>query len=60
MLQLQENKEGLKLYGAHQILVYADDNLLYNNINIIKKNTAALLDAGKEVGPEVDVQKTKY
>jgi hypothetical protein len=30
------------------------------NINITKKNTEALLDAGKESGPEVKAEKTKY
>jgi hypothetical protein len=29
-------------------------------VNIINKNTEALLDAGKEVGLEVNAEKTKY
>jgi hypothetical protein len=42
-------------------LDYADDvNLLGNNINTINKNTQTLIDASKEVGPEVNVEKTKY
>jgi hypothetical protein len=56
--QVKENKMGMKLNGAHQLLVYADDvNLLGDNIDTIKKNTETLIDARKEVCLEADVEK---
>jgi hypothetical protein len=56
--QVQENQVELKLNGAHQHLAYADDvNLLEDNIN---KNTETVTDASKEVGLEINVEKTKY
>jgi hypothetical protein len=51
--KVQENKVGLKLNGTNQLLVYAYDvDLPGDNIDI-KKNTQTLIDASKEVGPEV-------
>jgi hypothetical protein len=52
---------GLKLNGTCQLLVYADDvNLLGDNIDTIKKNTETVMGTNKEVGLEVNTQKTKY
>jgi hypothetical protein len=59
--KVQENQVGLTLNGTHQLLAYADDvNLLEDNIDTIEKNTETLIDASKEVGLEVNVEKTKY
>jgi hypothetical protein len=52
---------GLKLNGTHQLLAYADDvNLLGGNIDTTKKNMETIIDASKEVVPEINVEKTKY
>jgi hypothetical protein len=54
----QENQVGLKLNGTHQCLAYVDDvNLLEDNIDTIKKNTETSIDANKEVGLEIYVEK---
>jgi hypothetical protein len=58
--KVQENQVGLKLNGTHQLLAYADDvNLLGDNNNTLKKNTESLINASKEVGLEICVEKTK-
>jgi hypothetical protein len=59
--KVQENQAGLKLNGTLQLLDYADDvNLLGDNIDTINKNMQTLIDASKEVGLEVNIQKIKY
>jgi hypothetical protein len=59
--KVQEDQVGLKLNGTHQLLAYADDvNLLGDNIDTINKITETLIDASKEVGLEINVEKTKY
>jgi hypothetical protein len=35
-------------------------NLLGDNIDTIKRNTQTLMDASKEIGLEVNTEKTKY
>jgi hypothetical protein len=59
--RVQGNQEGLILNGTHQILAYAYDVIIVEeNIDTVQKNTVALLDASKEVGLEVNPEKTKY
>jgi hypothetical protein len=52
---------GLKLKGAHQLLVYADDmNLLVDNIYTIKENAQTLIDASKEAELNANTENSKY
>jgi hypothetical protein len=52
---------GLKLNGTHHLLASADYvNLLGDNIDTTKKNTETLTDASKEVGLEINIEKTKH
>jgi len=59
--RVQGNQDGLKLNGTHQLLVYADDvNMLGGSIHTINENTEALVVVSKEIGLEVNADKTKY
>jgi hypothetical protein len=58
--EVQENQVSLEWNGTHQLVVYADYNLLGNSVNTIKKNTETLLVASKDVGLEINAEKTKY
>jgi hypothetical protein len=49
-------EKGLKLNGTHQLLAYADDvNLLGDKIDTLEN----VIDASKEVGLEMNIEKTK-
>jgi hypothetical protein len=59
--RVQVRKDGFKLNGTHQLLVYAEDiNILGGSIHTIKKNSEALVVASKETGLEVNADETKY
>jgi len=49
------NQDGMKLNGTHQLFVYAGNvNILGGSESNIKKNTAALVVASKEIGLEIN------
>jgi hypothetical protein len=51
----------LKLNGTHQLVAYAADvNILGGSVQTVKENAEALVVATKEIGLEVNADKTKY
>ena len=59
--RVQVSQDGLKLNDTHQLLVYAGGvNMLGGIVHNMKENAEALVLASKEIGLEVNVNKTKY
>jgi hypothetical protein len=59
--RVQVIQDGLKLNGTHQLLVYTDDvNMLDGSVHTTKENAEALLVASKEIGLEVNADKSEY
>jgi hypothetical protein len=51
----------LKLNGTHHLLVYANDvNRMERSLHTKKENAEALVIASKEIGLEINAEKTKY
>jgi retron-type reverse transcriptase len=58
--RVQVNQDGLKLNGTHQVMAYADDvNILEGSVRTVKENAEAIVVTTKEIGLEVNVDKTK-
>jgi hypothetical protein len=58
---LNVNPAGMKLNGTHHLLAYADDvNILGESVHTVRENAEALVVATKEIGLEVNTDKTKY
>jgi hypothetical protein len=59
--KVQGNEVSLELNGTHQLLVYVDDvDSLGDSVNTIKENSETLLKASKDIGLEINAEKTKY
>jgi len=59
--RIQVNQDGLKLNGKHQLLVHTDDvNILGGSVHTVEKDTEALVVASKEIGLEMNADKTRY
>jgi hypothetical protein len=56
--KVQETQIGLELNGTYQLLVYVDDvNLLGDSIDAIVENAETLLEASRDVGLEIRMQR---
>ena len=59
--RIQINQDGLKLNGTHQLLAYVDDvDILGGSAHTVKENAESLFVTTKEIGLEVNADKTKY
>ena len=59
--RVQVNQDGLELNGTHQLLAYADDVIILGGrVHAVRENAEALVVVTKEIGLEVNADKTKY
>jgi len=59
--RVQVSQDGLKLNGAHGLLVYPDNvYILGGSIYTIKEDAEALVVSSKEIGLAVNADKTEY
>ena len=56
--RVQENRIGLDMNGKYQLLVYADDVNMLENLQTIRENTEFFIKASKDIGLEVNSEKT--
>ena len=51
----------MKLNGTHQVLAFANDvNILGERVDTVKKNAEDLVASTKEIGLDLNANKTKY
>jgi hypothetical protein len=61
LVKIEKIKSVRNSNGTHDLLVCADDiNLLGDTINAIEKNTERPFEASRNVGLEINAEKTKY
>ena len=59
--RVQENRIGLDMNGKYQLFVYADDvNMRGQNLQTVRENIEVFIKASKDIGLEVNSEKTKY
>jgi hypothetical protein len=58
--RVQENQVSSQLNGTYQLLPYVGINFLGEWINTIKEHMETLLEASRDVGLEINAEKTKY
>ena len=59
--RVQVNQDGLKFNCTPELLAYADDvNILGGSVHTVRENAEALVAAAKEIGLEVNADKSKY
>jgi len=58
--RVQVIQDGMKLNGKHQLLVYADVNILGGSVHTVKENAEALIVASKEKEIQVSADETRY
>jgi hypothetical protein len=59
--KVQKNQMGLKLNWTHQLLTYVDNViLLEDNVDTMKKDGDTFIGASREVGLEINMEKTEY
>ena len=59
--RVQENRISLELNRKHQLLFQVDDvNMLGENLQTVRENAEIFIKASKDIGLEVNSEKTKY
>ena len=59
--RVQVIQEGLKINGTHQVLAYADDDIILGaGTHTLQENAEPLVAATREIGLEVSADRTKY